>query len=225
MAKPKTQPRAAVWPADKIERWPVDDILPYERNARVHSPEQIEQIARSIREFGFTMPILVAEGGTIIAGHGRLEAAQKLGLDEVPVIIARGWTDEQRRAYTIADNQIALNSTWDDDLLRVELGNLGAEEFDLELLGFDSKSLAGLLAAPEPEPEPAPPSATLAERFGIPPFTVLRAAEGWWQDRKRAWLSLGIQSELGRGEQLIPNGGGLTSKARYDGQTQRPAGP
>jgi ParB-like chromosome segregation protein Spo0J len=145
MAKPKTQPRAAAWPADKIERWPVDDIVPYERNARVHSPEQIDQIARSIREFGFTMPILVAEGGTIIAGHGRFEAAKMLGLDEVPVIIARGWTDEQRRAYTIADNQIALNSTWDDDLLRIELGDLRGSDFDLGVLGMSGKEIEAVL--------------------------------------------------------------------------------
>jgi DNA modification methylase len=87
----------------------------------------------------------VAEGGTIIAGHGRLEAAKKLGLDEVPVIIARGWTDEQRRAYTIADNQIALNSTWDDDLLRVELRELKVDEFDLSLTGLDKKLLDKML--------------------------------------------------------------------------------
>ena len=146
MTKTKTKAAPAkLWPADKVERWPVDDIVPYERNARVHSPEQVEQIARSIREFGFTMPILVAEGGTIIAGHGRLEAAKKLGLDEVPVIIARGWTDEQRRAYTIADNQIALNSTWDDDLLRLELGDLRGADFDLDVLGMSAKEVDAVL--------------------------------------------------------------------------------
>jgi ParB-like chromosome segregation protein Spo0J len=144
---------AKAWPADKIERWPVDDIVPYERNARVHSPEQIEQIARSIREFGFTMPILVAEGGTIIAGHGRLEAAKKLGLDEVPVMIARGWTDEQRRAYTIADNRIGEASSWDDDLLRVELGSLASAEFDLNALGFSDKELAAVLGGWSPDVE------------------------------------------------------------------------
>jgi ParB-like chromosome segregation protein Spo0J len=146
--------RKIAWPADKIERRSIDDVVPYERNARVHSPEQIEQIAKSIREFGFTMPILVAEDGTIIAGHGRLEAARSLGLDEVPVIVAKGWTDEQRRAYTIADNQLALNATWDDDMLRIELADLHAESFDLGLIGISGSELDRLLTIPEPAVAP-----------------------------------------------------------------------
>lgn len=147
--------RKIEWPADKIERRPIDDVVPYERNSRVHSPEQIEQIAKSIREFGFTMPILVAEDGTIIAGHGRLEAARSLGLDEVPVIVARGWSDEQRRAYTIADNQLALNATWDDDMLRIELADLHAESFDIGLIGINGAELDRLLTIPEPATAPS----------------------------------------------------------------------
>lgn len=172
------------------------------------------QIAASIREWGWTAPILIDPDGGVIAGHGRLLAAQSLGVPEVPVIVASGWTDAQRRAYVIADNQLAVNAGWDETLLRVEIGGLDELGFDTSLLGFGDE-LAGLLADPDPEPEDEAPRVTLAERFGIPPFSVMNAREGWWQERKRAWLALGIQSELGRGEQLIPNGGGMESKARY----------
>src|SRR5690554_934197 len=110
--------------ADAVEMWAVEDLIPYARNAKKHPPEQVAQIAASMREFGFTIPILCAEDGTIIAGHGRVMAAKDIGLDEVPVIIARGWTEAQRRAYTLADNKLSENGEWDDDLLRIELGEL-----------------------------------------------------------------------------------------------------
>ena len=107
----------ARWPADAVKRFKIDKLIPYARNARTHSPEQIEQIAASIREWGFTVPVLIDEAGMIIAGHGRVLAAQQLGLLEVPVIVARGWTDAQKRAYVIADNKLTENGGWDDDLL------------------------------------------------------------------------------------------------------------
>jgi len=153
-----------VWPADKVERRPVASLIPYIRNARVHSPEQIAQIAASIREFGWTFPLLVDEQGTIIAGHGRLLAAQSLGLTEVPVMVATGWTEAQRRGYVILDNKVALNAAWDNDLLPVELGDLKAMGFDMGLTGFGEIELGKLLldnagdgdpdAAPEPPAEP-----------------------------------------------------------------------
>ena len=121
---------------DKLERWPVERLVPYERNARTHSPEQLAQIAASIVEFGFTNPILVASDAGIIAGHGRLEAAKQLGLAEVPVVVLDHLTPAQRRAYVIADNQLALISGWDDELLKNELAELGELEFDLTLLGW-----------------------------------------------------------------------------------------
>jgi len=121
---------------DKLERWPVERLVPYERNARTHSPEQLAQIAASIVEFGFTNPILVASDAGIIAGHGRLEAAKSLGLPEVPVVVLDHLSDAQRRAYVIADNQLALISGWDDELLKGELAELGELEFDLSLLGW-----------------------------------------------------------------------------------------
>jgi hypothetical protein len=185
------------WPAFNIERRPISDLKPYANNPRWHSESQVAEIAASIREWGWTTPILIDEAGGIIAGHGRFQAAQTLGIIEVPVIIARGWTDAQIRAYVIADNQLALNAGWDEELLRVEITALGDMGFDTGLLGFGEESLAALFAEPA---EPEPPKISLSERFGIPPFSVMNAREGWWQDRKAAWLALGIQSELGRGD-------------------------
>jgi ParB-like chromosome segregation protein Spo0J len=99
----------AAWPADRIERWSIGRLVPYARNAHTHSDAQISQIAASIREWDWTNPVLVAEDGTIIAGHGRVLAAQQLRIADVPVMIAAGWTEAQRRAYTIADNKLTLN--------------------------------------------------------------------------------------------------------------------
>ncbi|TSE28133.1 DNA adenine methyltransferase YhdJ [Tepidimonas thermarum] len=134
------------WLADKIERWPIERLLPYIRNPRTHSDEQIAQIAASIAEFGFVNPILVGGDGIIVAGHGRLAAARKLNLAEVPVVVLDHLTPTQRRALVIADNRIAENAGWDEELLRVELESLREEGFDLDLLGFDDAALADLLA-------------------------------------------------------------------------------
>jgi len=133
------------WPADKIEIWPIDKLVPYARNPRSHSEEQISQIAASMREWGWTNPVLVAEDGTIIAGHGRVLAARRLGFTEVPVMVARGWTEAQRRAYVIVDNKLALNADWDIGMLATELRELDTGEVDLGLLGFDERELEGLL--------------------------------------------------------------------------------
>ena len=138
------------WPADKVERRPVASLTPYARNARTHSPGQVDQIAASIREWGWTVPILVDETGGIIAGHGRVLAAHKLGLAEVPVMVAAGWTEAQKRAYVLADNKLALNAGWDADLLRVELTDLQAFDFDLGLTGFDDAELADLFREHDP---------------------------------------------------------------------------
>lgn len=125
----------------EIKMWNVDQLIPYERNSRKHSSEQIERIARSIEEFGFTNPILVDGTNGIIAGHGRLMAARKLGLSEVPVIQLDHLTEEQKRAYIIADNRLAELSEWDDDILKSELFELQEFGFDLELTGFDDSFL------------------------------------------------------------------------------------
>lgn len=113
------------------------DLIPYVNNSRTHSEQQVQQVASSIKEFGFTNPILIDEDSGIIAGHGRLMAAQKLGLDEVPTITLEGLTEAQRKAYVIADNKLALNSGWDDQLLKVEIEALSDSDFDLDILGWD----------------------------------------------------------------------------------------
>ncbi|AUM00555.1 DNA methylase N-4 [Rhodocyclaceae bacterium] len=138
------------WLADKIEQWPTTKLIPYARNARTHSDEQVAQIAASIAEFGFTNPILAGSDGVIVAGHGRLAAAQKLGLEVVPVVVLDHLTPTQRRALVIADNRIAEAAGWDEALLRVELEALQDEGFDLDLTGFDADALADLLAGEEP---------------------------------------------------------------------------
>jgi len=134
------------WPADQIERKPISDLIPYARNPRTHTEHQVDQIAASIREWGWTMPVLVAEDGTIIAGHARVQAAQKLGIEEAPCIVAEGWTEAQRKAYVIADNQLTVNGGWDNELLGVEIKELGDEGFDLSLTGFSADEVEQLSA-------------------------------------------------------------------------------
>ena len=131
-------------PADKVERWKIERLVPYARNARTHSDEQVAQIAASIREWGWTTPVLVDEEGGIIAGHGRTLAAQRLQMAEVPVMVAKGWSDAKKRAYILADNQLAMNAGWDNELLHLELSELKELDFDLELIGFSADEIAAL---------------------------------------------------------------------------------
>ena len=151
--------------AGPVELWPLDRLIPHARNARTHSDAQVAQIAGSIAEFGFVNPVLVGDDGVIVAGHGRILAARKLGLDQAPVIVLAHLSPTQRRALMIADNQIASNSGWDDEMLAAELAALKEEDFDLDLLGFDDAALDRLLAdtieateasdeAPEPPANP-----------------------------------------------------------------------
>ena len=139
------------WLADKIEQWSTAKLLPYARNARTHSDEQIAQIAASIAEFGFTNPILAGSDGVIVAGHGRLAAAQKLGMEQVPVVVLDHLRPTQRRALVIADNRIAENAGWDEAMLRVELVALQDDDFDVSLTGFDADALAELMAGEDGE--------------------------------------------------------------------------
>jgi DNA modification methylase len=132
-----------------VQLWPIDRLLPYIRNARTHSDEQVAQVAASIREFGFVNPILVGADGVIIAGHARLLAARKLGMAEVPVIVLDHLTESQRRAFVLADNKLALNAGWDEEMLRVELESLKEEDFDLDIVGFSAEELEVILAGPE----------------------------------------------------------------------------
>ena len=130
---------------DHLETVSLDALIPYARNSRTHSEAQVAQIAASIREFGFTNPVLIDGQGGIIAGHGRVMAARKLGLESVPAIRIDYMTDAQKRAYIIADNKLALNAGWDDELLALELGDLKDEGFDLSLTGFSDDELARLV--------------------------------------------------------------------------------
>jgi hypothetical protein len=214
-------------PADKVEKWKISKLIPYARNARTHSDEQVSQIAASIKEWGWTTPVLVDETGGIIAGHGRTLAAQRLGMTEVPVMVAKGWSDAKKRAYVIADNKLALNAGWDDELLKIELQELLSEGFAMDILGFDQSELDELFGKEEEEPKEGTGAGSLAGRFLIPPFSVLNAREGWWQDRKRAWLALGIKSEEGRGgsdAKANAAPGGSVMVAGYDKSGKRLVG-
>ena len=170
------------WLADKIEQWPTAKLVPYARNARTHSEAQVAQIAASIVEFGFTNPILAGNDGVIVAGHGRLAAAQKLGLSVVPVVVLDHLTPTQRRALVIADNRIAENAAWDDDLLRVELETLQDEGFDLDLTGFDADALAELLAGDEPDNEGQTDEDAVPEVGEIP---ISRPGDVWIMGQHR----------------------------------------
>jgi ParB-like chromosome segregation protein Spo0J len=137
---PKPFKTGMPWPADAVERRPISELIPSARNARQHSDEQIEEIAASMVEFGWTIPVLIDEAGSIIAGHGRVLAAEQLGIDQVPTMIARGWSDAQKRAYLIADNKLTMNASWDEALLRIELGDL-AKLGMADLTGFSEAEL------------------------------------------------------------------------------------
>lgn len=155
-----------------IEKLPIDLLVPYARNSRTHNDAQVAQIAASIREFGFTNPVLIDEKSSIIAGHGRVLAARKIGLGEIPCIRLSHLSDSQKRAYVIADNKLALNAGWDDEMLRLELADLKAADFDLSLVGFDKDELAEILqmddANPDADAEPQIDKADeLREKWGV----------------------------------------------------------
>jgi len=184
------------WPADKVERRKVADLIPYARNSRTHSDAQVAQIAASIREWGWTMPILVDEAGNVIAGHGRIMAAQKLGLEDVPCMTAEGWSEAKRRAYVIADNKLALNAGWDDEMLRVEFGELRDLNFDLTLTGFDADEIDALF--------PDEPKEGLTDEDAVPevpavPVTV--EGDVWLLGRHR--LMCGDSTSIDAVERLM----------------------
>jgi DNA modification methylase len=134
------------WPADQVERWPIERLIPYANNARLHSEADLDKITASIRKWGWTNPVLVDEQGVLIAGHGRVAAAAKLGLKSIPVIVARDWSSEEKQAYRLADNELAARASWDSDLLRSELRDLKLAGFELDLIGFKPDRLEDILA-------------------------------------------------------------------------------
>ena len=158
----------------------INDLIPYIRNARTHSESQIAQIAASIKEFGFLSPILIAEDNTILAGHGRLAAAMKLGLKQVPCVKESHLTETQRRAYIIADNKLSLNAGWDEDMLAIELSELQGADFDLDLLGFDESELVSIF---EDDKEVEDDDFDVEEELNKPCFS--KAGDIWTLGRHR----------------------------------------
>jgi hypothetical protein len=206
----------------------VAELRPHPKNSRTHSEQQIDEICRLIEVYGWTNPLLLDEGDMILAGHGRVRAALKRGDLQVPTLTLAGLSDEKKRALVIADNKVALNAGWDEVVLAAELlelkGLADVGEFDLDLLGFSSAEISALLDGP-----PDKGGGSLAAAFMVAPFSVLNAREGWWQERKRAWLEIGIKSELGRGGAggADPfHGGGLATTGSEERYRQRgPAEP
>ena len=186
----------------KIEYLPVGSLKPYEKNAKKHPAEQVEHIANSIREFGFRQPLVIDKDNVLVIGHGRLLAAKKLGLDTVPCVRADDLTDEQIKALRLADNK-TNESEWDFDLLDGELDDIF--DIDMEQFGFwldrDSAEIDSV------------DNSTLNERFIVPPFSVLDTRQGYWRERKKAWKSLGIRSEVGRKDNLLH----MSSRIRDEG--------
>jgi hypothetical protein len=140
-------PAAPLWAALDVRLWDIDGVVPYAKNSRKHTHTQITQIAAAITQWGFTFPLLVDENGGLIAGHARLEAAKQLKLAKVPVAVAKGWSDEQKRAYVIADNRLAESSSWDSVNLIDELAALTSSNFDMGLMGFTNGELAKMMGA------------------------------------------------------------------------------
>jgi ParB-like chromosome segregation protein Spo0J len=139
--------------APKIEQRSVAELTPYAANSRTHSQEQVAQIAASMKEFGWTNPILISDDNMIIAGHGRIMAAKELGMVDVPVIVLSGLSEAQQKALVIADNKLALNSIWDDELLKMEMADLVASGFNYEAIGFNTQELRELLDDVEEPPK------------------------------------------------------------------------
>ncbi len=177
----------------------VADLIPYARNSRTHSDEQVAQIAASIREFGWTNPILIDGENGIIAGHGRVLAARKLGFTEAPCIELAGLTDAQKRAYIIADNKLALNAGWDDEMLRVEFSELGELGYDLALTGFSDDEIAALT------PEEIAPGLT-DEDFvpEVQPDPISKLGDVWLLGKHR--LMCGDSTSIDAVETLMAGG-------------------
>ena len=168
----------------------INDLIPYIRNARTHSESQIAQITASIKEFGFLSPILIAEDNTILAGHGRLAAARKLGLKQVPCVKESHLTETQRRAYIIADNKLSLNAGWDEDMLAIEISELQGADFDLDLLGFDESELVSIF---EDDKEVEDDDFDVEEELNKPCFS--KAGDIWTLGRHRLICGDSIKEE------------------------------
>lgn len=181
----------------------VDQLIPYARNSRTHDDGQVAQIAASIHEFGFTNPVLIDKEGGIIAGHGRVLAARKLGMEEVPTICLGHLTETQRRAYVIADNKIALNASWDEEMLRVEFDALKADGFDLSLVGFSGDELAELFAPPADD-EPAAGADGQDDAPSLQAAAISKPGDVWVMGRHR--VMCGDSTSVDSVERLMSGG-------------------
>ena len=191
----------------QVEVWPIGRPKPYAHNPRKISEDAIEHVARSLEQFGWRQPVVVDDDGVIIVGHTRWQAALKLGMTEVPVQVASDLTPDQVRAYRIADNRVGEFTEWDQELLGSEISLLLAENYNTDVLAFDDAYLEKLFGGLE---EPGAggdlergANGALQDRFGVPPFSTLDARQGYWQDRKRAWIAKGIASAEGRDDDLV----------------------
>ena len=179
-----------------VESWPVERVTPYAKNPR-RNDAAVDAVARSIQQYGFRQPIVVDKKGVVIVGHTRLKAAKQLGMTHVPVHVAKDLSASKASALRIADNKTNEIAEWDADLLNAEVRALAQlPDFkDIEL-GMSVEEVQAMIVDTE---MPTEGSSSLRDRFVVPPFSVLDARAGYWQDRKRAWLAMGIKSELGRG--------------------------
>ena len=189
----------------EMELIPVDKLVPYVNNARTHSAKQINKLRASMREFGFINPVIVDRDFNVIAGHGRIIAAQEEGIKEVPCVYVDFLTEAQRKAYILADNRIALDADWDEETLRVELEALKLEDFDFSFTGFDEQEFEDLSSAIDASYQNLKRINLLEESFITPPFSILDTRSGKWTQRERSWNEILI-SKRGRAEALL---GGL----------------
>lgn len=182
----------------KIEQVKPDELMPYAKNAKNHTPYQINQIASSIKEFGFNVPVLVDKEGTIVAGHGRVQAAIQLGMETVPCVRIEHLTKTQLRAFAIADNKTQMITSWDEELLALELQEIMEEDPDMvALTAFSKQELETLFADVDGYDTPKNPGA-LSEQFLVPPYSIMDTRLGPWIERRRKWLDIGIKSTDGR---------------------------
>ena len=190
---------------DQIEHLPTDTLVPYARNSRTHSPEQVAQIAASIKEFGFTNPVLIDANNTLIAGHGRVMAAQSLGLPTVPAIRLAHLSDAQRRAYVIADNKLAENAGWDMATLAREVEDLQTDGFNLDLLGFDDDELSGLLGTASKDPDIGADGSNIDDAPDTKPDPTTKTGDLWLLGQHRVVCG---DSTSKQNVQRLMNGGG-----------------
>lgn len=183
-------------PEMKIEWLSPGALIPYEKNAKLHPPEQVDHIANSIKTFGFQQPIVVDRDNVVIIGHGRLLAAKQLHLDTVPVVCADDLTPEQVDALRLADNK-TNESEWDFSKLEDELAQLAIDGIDMEQFGFEDFETNATDTTGEEK------KGSMKEKYLVPPFSVIHGNKQDWLARKRAWVEFGIRSEVGRDGQLV----------------------